>query len=764
MAVADQTPYKEYVANGTTTIFPLEFYCDSAEHLIVKIDDEVIPSLNKWSLDTNTGSVVFNTAPIIGSNLILQRDTPLNRDTDYATYNNSLRPQPVNNDFDRIWFKLQELGFGSTLLRDFFLKEIENQGVAVDQLDELYNDFLQRLANVNADKDWDAAFIAYKGSTQDIFNQNQENLNLTIINFVNPKMFGAIGDGIADDAQAIRDCFNFMVANKATLNDFSYSKYRYNSNILVSAPNQKLIVNGNCEFISENNYITFSGTKVQLGYVSSAVAKNSKTITLNQNAVLNKGDLIAIHNSRVSSLSTHRVYYYDGEYKTVEASTGNTITLESITETSYPGGVEDKVWKVNPITLDIRGVKFTSSGLSAIKISLCSYCYFDFNSENPSLSGGSQNSFNLDRAYSSYVAGGRHVKTNLSGSGTDYGLVIGNSQDVLVEADYLYGARHACSLGGDDTDMAVPNRRVYCEKMTLENSPASLLHAADMHGNSIDCHYRDNFIKGRISLSGYNPKSINNKIHVHPGDVRVPIGLSELIGGRVESISDEVVTSGGASYVSGWLSSSTIVNASKPVTLVLQDIKFEGNSNMVGILSAFNLPVSSNLIVDGFELVGDAPIFDRLVNYSAGTSLVKPAFIQITRPKYAVSENIILIAGDAGLAGVAKQVFPSSGSNGNGSWIRNSDGTMECTFRVTGTMAVTTTATGGYKSADIAWTYPKPFVAQPRLSPMIYDNTSVQIKATSAGTSSAQVYSFSNVSVASAGINFDITAKGKFLY
>ncbi|MFL4393551.1 hypothetical protein RJ729_01705 [Acinetobacter pittii] len=610
----------------------------------------------------------------------------------------------------------------------------------------------------------DADNIKYGDKTQTQINDYQNNLNLTIINYVNPKMFGAIGDGIADDAQAIRDCFNFMVANKATLNDFSYSKYRYNSNILVSAPNQKLIVNGNCEFISENNYITFSGTKVQLGYVSSAVAKNSKTITLNQNAVLNKGDLIAIHNSRVSSLSSHRVYYYDGEYKTVEASTGNIITLESISETSYPGGVEDKVWKVNPIILDIRGVKFTSSGLSAIKISLCAYCYYDFNSENPSTSSGAQNSFNLDRAYSSYVAGGRHVKTNLSGSGTDYGLVIGNSQDILVEADYLYGARHGCSLGGDDTDMAVPNRRIHCEKMTIENSPTSLLHAADMHGNSIDCHYRGNYIKGRISLSGYNPRSLNNQICVHPGDVRVPIGLSELIGGRVESINDEVVTSGGASYVCGWLSSSTIVNTSKPATIVLQDIKFEGNANMVGILSAFNLPVSSNLIVDGFELVGDAPIFDRLVNYSAGTSLVKPAFIQITRPKYAVSDTIILIAGDAGLAGVAKQVFPSSGSNANGSWIRNSDGSMECTFRITGTMPVTTTATGGYKSADIAWTYPKPFVAQPRLSPMIYDNTSVQIKATSAGTSSAQVYSFSNVSVASAGINFDITAKGRFLY
>ncbi|EOQ63887.1 hypothetical protein F935_01517 [Acinetobacter calcoaceticus ANC 3811] len=612
---------------------------------------------------------------------------------------------------------------------------------------------------------WTADLVAYAGSTQKQFNDSQNNLNLTIINYVNPKMFGAKGDGVTDDAQAIRNCFIFMVANKATFNDPSYSEYLYNSNILVNAPNQKLVISGNCKFISENNYITFSGTKEQLGYISFSASRNSKTITLNQNAVLNKGDLIAIHNSRVSSLSSHESYYYDGEYKTVEASSGNVITLESMLETSYPAGIQDKVWKVNPIILDIRGVKFKSSGLSAIKISLSAYSYFDFNSENPSTSSGAQNSFNLDRSYSSYIAGGRHIKVNLSGSGTDYGIIIGNSQDILVEADYVFGARHGCAIGGDDTDMAAPNRRIHCEKMTIENSPTSLLHAADMHGNTIDCHYRDNYIKGRISLSGRNPKAINNKIHVHPGDIRVPIGLSQLIGGRVESINNEVVTSGGASYILGWLASSTIQKASEPTTLVLQDIKFEGNPNMVGILAAFNLPVSSNVILDGFELVGSAPIFDRLLNYSAGASAVKPSFIQITRPKFAVPDSIILIAGDAGLAGVAKQVFPSSGTTeSNGSWIRNSDGTMECTIRVTATLPVTTTATGGFKTADIQWTYPKPFVAQPRLSPMIFDNVSVQIKATSAGTSSAKIYSFSNISVENAGINFDITAKGKFLY
>lgn len=145
MAVPDQTPYKEYVANGTTTIFPLEFDCDSADHLIVKINDEIIPALNNWSLNINTGSVVFNIAPVTESKIILKRDTPLLRDTDYATYNNSIRPQPVNSDFDRIWRKLQEVGVTNWLTDS----DIKNLNIYVDSLnDETREDFFNKLGNL----------------------------------------------------------------------------------------------------------------------------------------------------------------------------------------------------------------------------------------------------------------------------------------------------------------------------------------------------------------------------------------------------------------------------------------------------------------------------------------------------------------------------------------------------------------------------------------------------------------------------------------
>ncbi|WP_180036690.1 MULTISPECIES: hypothetical protein [unclassified Acinetobacter] len=113
MAVSEQTPYIEYTANGTTTSFALEFECENQDHLIVLVDD-VEPVVGTWAL--NNGAVVFNTAPESGKKITLQRNTPFSRTTDYQSYNNSFRPPAVNNDFDRVWYKIQELGVKDWLL------------------------------------------------------------------------------------------------------------------------------------------------------------------------------------------------------------------------------------------------------------------------------------------------------------------------------------------------------------------------------------------------------------------------------------------------------------------------------------------------------------------------------------------------------------------------------------------------------------------------------------------------------------------------
>ena len=128
MAVQEQTPYIEYVGNGTTKVFPLNFDCEDQEHLIVTINGDE-PIFGSWLLID--GAVSFKTAPLGDSKIIFQRNSPFERTANYSTYNNSFRPEPVNKDFDRIWWKLQEMGLANWLLGLRIDKEIRDR-IAAD--------------------------------------------------------------------------------------------------------------------------------------------------------------------------------------------------------------------------------------------------------------------------------------------------------------------------------------------------------------------------------------------------------------------------------------------------------------------------------------------------------------------------------------------------------------------------------------------------------------------------------------------------------
>ncbi len=150
MAVPEQTPFIEYTANGTTTVYPLTFDCDKSEYLIVSLDGEEAP-VGSWSL--TGGSITFNSAPANGVLITIERNTPFRRTTEYQSYNNSFRPSAVNKDFDLIWWKLQELGYRDQVIWLALVKEISDR-IAGDEdlqnqintIDELLTDLQQ---NVN---------------------------------------------------------------------------------------------------------------------------------------------------------------------------------------------------------------------------------------------------------------------------------------------------------------------------------------------------------------------------------------------------------------------------------------------------------------------------------------------------------------------------------------------------------------------------------------------------------------------------------------
>ena len=639
-----------------------------------------------------------------------------------------------------------------------------------EQIDKIGSlDYLsEQLDQIAIDKGWDASFVVDGGKNQHQINNDQAKTNLSIINYVNPKMFGAVGDGVADDTQPLRDCFNYMLANDAIFYDYSESTYNFTENISIIAPNKKITIKGNCRFKSTTSYITFSGSISLIGNIVSPTTQNSRVVPISISSGLVDGDIIAIQNTRPFSFNNYREYYYDGEIKDVLSVSTDSITLKSGLETSYPGGIEDKVYKISPIVLDIDGPIFDCNGFAGVRIQLAADSKFNLDGYNKLNLTNASYGIVFDRVYRSKMTGGKGVKLGLGNSGTDYGIVASNCQDLLIEADYAYGHRHAGAMGGGDVLGAIPNRRVYFEKSKLENSNTIGVHCADIHGNSINCHYKICDIQGLVGLGGEQCYSIENTITVNADEIRVPIFMTE-VSGECGSIDDTILDCGKASNICGWASSGTARLNTKPYAFVVRNTKIGSSTNLIGIMSAVSVGVNdSRFIVDGFDFLNGVPAtLTRLLTYAesaaSGVTAAKPSFIQVTGCKNQLPDSVLLIASDGNLPNVTKRTLEQNGSNANGSWIKQSDGTMICRHRLSATVTFNTAYQGGYKSADLAWTYPKAFIGVPTIMAIALDNASQAMKAKPPTSASVNVFGFSSVSYSSAGVVVDLIAIGRHL-
>lgn len=240
MAVSEQTPYQEFIANGTTTVFPLNFDAKEQDHLIVLVDD-VEPQVGEWSFDFNTDQVTFLKAPKANSVIKIRRDTPLKRDGSYKTYDNSFRPEPVNEDLDSIWYKLQEMGVLNWMINNdikdlgayvdslndetktIFLAMIEKQGISLNQLDTYVNNLYKKLANIAVEKGWLAEFIVDGKLTQKEINTNFRTLTRF---YVTPENFYQESDN-GDWHRALQTAVLTGLEVKLSDRDYTVSKPLY---------------------------------------------------------------------------------------------------------------------------------------------------------------------------------------------------------------------------------------------------------------------------------------------------------------------------------------------------------------------------------------------------------------------------------------------------------------------------------------------------------------------------------------------------------
>ncbi|TSJ87998.1 hypothetical protein FPQ14_11690 [Gilliamella apicola] len=144
MSVSNQQIYYEYIADGSTVVFPFSCRVVYPSDITVTIDGKQATSYRVEGVDhPNGGNVVFSVAPVANSRVVLSRDIPLIRETDYQT-NGDFLAKTVNRDFDRLWMALQNaFSWVRRALRypkngtnyDAENRRIENLGYPINQKD-----------------------------------------------------------------------------------------------------------------------------------------------------------------------------------------------------------------------------------------------------------------------------------------------------------------------------------------------------------------------------------------------------------------------------------------------------------------------------------------------------------------------------------------------------------------------------------------------------------------------------------------------------
>lgn len=274
MAVSEQTPYIEYIANGATTTFALGFECSNHEFLIVKKDGAIVED-STWQLVSN--SVVFNEPPSINTKLVFERDSAIERSTNFQTADNSFRPAPLNNNFDYIIYILQEIS--ARLVR-----EITDRKLSDTQLTQYVKDYVESVLSINNPEAITLVVADIVQTTIDGDIQTQQEFNEYLLNYINIKY-----PSVTEFLDEVETSFNnFTSTNQALINNFVST----NQAAIDDAVSQAQIdVNNSIATIQPaiTQAIGTVGGQIQ---VADLVTLNTITPSLtNQGAMLDNGDI-----------------------------------------------------------------------------------------------------------------------------------------------------------------------------------------------------------------------------------------------------------------------------------------------------------------------------------------------------------------------------------------------------------------------------------------------------------------------------------------
>lgn len=331
---------------------------------------------------------------------------------------------------------------------------------------------------------------------------------------------------------------------------------------------------------SSSSAINVTGSVTQIQNITAA-SKDGLTITFASAPSLSTGDVFCLFES-ARLWNSARSYYYYGEWCKCRGTSG---VSAYVTNPLYDGYVaaDTVVYKLSSPKVLLKDFKIIG-GANIFGLINLTYCN-EPTVENVTVYNSNYQGMIIDRCYDARIT---NVDIYNKGTGTldDYGLVIGNCQNVQVSGGSYYGRRHGIAIGGGDYPCAVTNRNLRISNATLSNDISSQVSSADMHGNVEDVYYQGCQIYQGAALAGkntgYDNCTINNQYQ------GIVVYASELKGGSFSVRNCTLITAVDSSSVSrgiidfGGNGGAILPSTNETVSIIIENCHVEGRSQTSG--------------------------------------------------------------------------------------------------------------------------------------------------------------------------------------
>lgn len=479
-------------------------------------------------------------------------------------------------------------------------------------------------------------------------NTNGHKLRLTLPNGVvtdkNLLMVPGIGN---DNSDQLSNLSTFQW-KEFVVDDY----YEYTSTVVISKANQSIKLSGKGELKGINSFFRIQGDLTPYGNITASSSKGGATITVADATGISVGDLICIHNQNASSYSIHRPYYFAGEYNTVISKSGNVLTLANRLIFDYTSLTNIKVFKMNLVDLTWDSVHFSTTGTSVYVLRIMFAKLQITGKPNVKALGTSACSAAL--SFEKCVGGTFDLGEVLNDTvltDTQYGIVFVNSWNINGRVDLAWAYRHGIAMGGNADDASIPNNRIIIEPgSTISNNPASLIFAADMHGNTMNSYYKECNIVGDIGLAGENVGCPGCVITATRANYC--IAFHEIVGGTINltDVEIKIGTSFSFSGLIGFQSSAIALDVDKPFKLFVRNMKIEMYESITRIiLIAFNQPVISSeceIDIDGIQFVGSTASLTSIMTVNRNGAGQRPKRVKLVNvPPLTTTQRYLELTG-----------------------------------------------------------------------------------------------------------------------